>query len=257
MIKTTTNYKLFSMMEQNRDVNLKDRKAKNLAISMIDYGWLSSFPLMAKKDGDRLIVIDGQHRLAIASEYGIPVKYVIENQDIDVAKLNDTSHAWTLPDYARKHAKTGNEDYQELLDYSEKYGISVAMSSGLLSGTGHPGNVLVSLRLGTWKIKSRDQAYKLANCYQRLCGANEVFKKINALKILWACFHISYFDPERLVNGAIKRSAEIKPVTKMELFYELFEDLYNFGKRDKQPLKFDAEQAMRDRNPTIAKKRDC
>jgi hypothetical protein len=257
MIKTTTNYNLFSLMEQNRNVDLKNKKAKNLALSMITYGWLSSAPLMAKQDGDRLLVIDGQHRLAIASEYGIPVKYVIETQDIDVAKLNDTSHAWTVDDYAKKHAKAGLEDYQELLDYSDRYGISVAMACGVLnSARSANGAAMAALRSGSWKIKNRTQAYRLANCYQRLCKSNDVFKKVNALKALWACMHIPYFDQDRLIHGAIKRSAELKHVTRLELFYEMFEDIYNYGRRDKQPLRFDAEQAINDRNPTIAKHSD-
>ena len=79
MIKTTSDYSQFKLMEQNRDVSLDNRKAKNLAKSMQQHGWLNAFPLMAKKRGNSLVVIDGQHRLSVAIEYGIPVKYVIED----------------------------------------------------------------------------------------------------------------------------------------------------------------------------------
>src|SRR6056297_915954 len=82
MIKTTTDYSLFSMMDQNRDVDMDNRKVKNLAKSMQQYGWLNAFPAMVRTSGKKLIIIDGQHRISVAREYGIPVKYVIEEKEI-------------------------------------------------------------------------------------------------------------------------------------------------------------------------------
>lgn len=250
MIKTTTNYKQFSLSEQNRDVDLGNRKAKNLAESMLEYGWLDAFPLMAKKQGNRLLVIDGQHRLSIAMEYGIPVKYVTEKMNIDVAKLNDTAHSWTVDDFAKKFAKSGDSDYQELIEFSQRYGISISMSSAILAGTAHAGNVVVRLKSGAWRITNREQAYELAECYREICECNKVFAKLNALKVLWACFHVNYFDPSRLVASIQQRPHHAKSVTKLELFYEVFEELYNFARREKRPLKFDAEQAMKARIPS-------
>lgn len=247
MIKITSDYSQFSMMDQNRDVDMDNRRVKNLAKSMQQHGWLDAFPMMVKKIGGRFIVIDGQHRLAVAREYGIPVKYVIENKDIDVAQLNDTSHSWTVDDFVKRYAKEGLSDYVALMAFSDHYGIPVNMSSGLLNNTSSPGNVLHRVKKGTFKITSRPMATAVAECYQRLCGVSNVFKKMNSLKVLFACFQISYFEPERLVRGAEKRSSEIKSITKIDLFFDMFEDVYNYGKKDKRPLKFDAEQAMKAR----------
>jgi len=247
MIKTTTDYSQFSMMDQNRDVDMDNRRVKNLAKSMQQYGWLDAFPMMVKKIGGKMIVIDGQHRLAVAREYGIPAKYVIENKDIDVAQLNDTSHAWTVDDFVKRYAKEGVADYVSLIAFSDHYGISVNMAAGLMNNTSSPGNVIHRVKNGTFKITSRPMATSIAECYQRLCAANKAFGKANALKVLFACFQVSYFDPDRLVNGARKRSSEIKSITKIELFFDMFEDIYNFGRKEKHPLRFDAEQAMKSR----------
>lgn len=247
MIKTTSDYSQFQLMEQNRDVSMENKKAKNLAKSMRQHGWLNSFPLMAKKRDGKLVVIDGQHRLAVAREYGIPVKYVIEDVEVDVAQLNDTSHAWTVVDFVNRYAKEGLDEYVELIEFSQRYGISVNMASGLLANTSTPGNVINKVKAGTFRITSRPMATSIAECYRALSIIHPAFNKNNALKVLFACFQVSYFDPSRLISGAEKRSAEIKSVTKMDLFFDLFEDLYNYNRREKHPLRFDAEQAMTER----------
>lgn len=256
MIKTTTDYKQFSLSEQNRDVDRNNRRARNLASSMLEYGWLDAFPMMVRAAGKRLIVIDGQHRFSIAMEYGIPVKYVIESQQIDVARLNDTSHSWVFEDFVKKHAKADNPEYQELIDFSSKYGISIPASAGFLANTSSPGNVTAKIKDGTYRIITRDQAYRLAECYAELCQISVVFRKVNAIKVLWACFQVSYFDPQRLVASARQRPHAVKSVTKIDLFYDLFEELYNFSRREKFPLKFDAEQAMRARSAHNPKNRE-
>ena len=247
MIKTTTDYSQFSLMEQNRDVDMNNRKVKNLNESMQRYGWLDAFPMMVKKKGSKLVVIDGQHRLAVARENGMPAKYVVDNKDVDVAHLNDTSHSWTIEDFVYRFAKEGKDDYVELVSFSEKYGISINMSSGILANTSSPGNILHKVKDGSYRITNRPMAVSVAECYKRLCEVSSTFKKLNSVKVLFACFQVSYFDPDRLVSGAKRKQSEIKSITKIDLFFELFEDLYNHGRKEKRPLKFDAEQAMKSR----------
>ena len=254
MIKTTTEYSLFSMMDQNRDVELNNRKVRNLSKSMQQYGWLNAFPAMVRMSGGKLIIIDGQHRVAVAREYGLPIKYVIEDKDIDVAQLNDTSHSWTVEDFVKRYAKEGLADYVSLIAFSDHYNIPVTMASGILSNTSSPGNVLHRIKNGTFKIISRPMATGIAECHARLSSINPVFRKMNSLKVLFACFQVSYFDPERLISGAEKKSGEIKSITKIDLFFSMFEELYNFNRKEKHPLHFDSNEAMRKRNVITGRK---
>lgn len=248
MIKTTTNYDMFSMMEQNRDVDLNNRKTKNLVDSMIEYGWLSAFPLMAKKERNRLVVIDGQHRLQISREYGIPVKYVVETQNIDVARLNDTAKSWTPIDFAKKWTKAGKEDYIELLEFFYANPISLTMCAAILANTTHFSNCSDKFYQGTYRIKNRKAAYGIAECYSALVGCSAQLKKNGSIKALWACYHVDHFDPKRLIEGATKRAASIKGRPNTEGYLELFEELYNFGRKTQHPLRFDAQQAMKSRS---------
>lgn len=250
-MKTTTDYDIFTLMEDNRDVDLQHKKTKNLAESMVEYGWIEAFPLMARKVGKRLIVIDGQHRLAIAREFGIPVKYVIVDQDIDVAFLNSTAKSWTPFDYASRYAKAGDDNYIELVDFHHRYGIPITTSASILANTSRFGNVSAKFYRGSYKIKSRKIANDLAECYTRLTAISNKLKKNQAIMALWACFHVDGFSPDRLIEGADRHGGAIKNMGTADGFLELFEELYNFGRKQRVPLKFEAAEKMRDRSAAV------
>lgn len=249
-MKTTTNYDMFTLEQENRDVDLRDKETKNLAESMVEFGWFDAFPLMCVKKGRKLVVKDGQHRLAIAREFGIPVKYVVISGDIpDVAWLQQTSKKWKPKDYASRYAKAGNDHYIQLIAFFERYGIPLTMSAAILANTTTFANTSDRFYRGRYQIKSRRIATELAECWQELVDTNKVFKKLQSVKALWSCFHVDYFDPERLIAGAHRHGGAIKNMATADGFLELFEELYNFGRKGRAPLRFDAIEAMKSRHP--------
>jgi len=106
----------------------------------------------------------------------------------------------------------------------------------------------------TGQITGWPMATAIAECYKRLAFINPALKKLNALKVLYACFQVPYFDPDRLVSGAEKKAGEITSITKIDLFFTLFEDLYNFNRKEKKPLEFDARTAMHNKRLIKSKK---
>lgn len=256
-MKTTTNYNMFTLDQENRDVNLDDKETKNLAEMMVEYGWLDAFPLWAIKRGKKLIVQDGQHRLAIAREFGIPVKYVVtENGGAipDVADIQKTQKKWKPIDYAMRYAKAGNDHYAELIDFHYKYGIPIGLSAAILANTSSFGNVSDRFHSGRYQIRSRKLALHLAETRRKLMDVSKSFKKAPAVTALWACFHVQYFEPSRLVSGATRHGGAIKNMGNTQAFLEMFEELYNFGRKQRLPLKFDASEAMNERLARFSKK---
>lgn len=247
-INVTTDYSMFIFSENNRDVNRNHPDTKRLERSMLEYGWLPAFPIMVKRADKKLLVVDGQHRLSIAREYGIPVRYVVDDTDICVSRLNETQHSWDVNDHVYSHAKSGNSDYAEAIEMHREYGITLSMVCAILSNTAYTGNVGRSLRDGTWRITNRPLAYSVAETHRALSNVHPVFKKANSLKAIWACYSVEYFDPARLIAGASKISGSIRNITKIDLIYDLFEQAYNHGRQQKFPLRFDAEEAMSNRS---------
>jgi hypothetical protein len=248
MIKTTTDYAMFTLMEENRDIDLSHRKTKNLAASMMQHGWLSAFPAMVKRSGKKLILIDGQHRFSVAREYGIPVKYVVEDRDIDVARLNDTSKSWTIIDYAKKYAKAGKSDYIELLEFYYSHTIPLSWCISALASTINFSNEAHRFYEGRWKIKSRPMAMQLVRCYEDLCEAAPQLKKSSCIRALWMCLYVPYFDQSRLIAGAHKLSATIRRPTDYHSALDVFEQIYNHGRKERKPLSFDAARIARERS---------
>jgi len=253
MIHTTTDYDIFTMMQTNRDVDLTPKETKNLADSMRQHGWLPAFPMMVKEYGGKFIIIDGQHRCAIARQHGIPVNYVVDNRDINVAKLNSTSRKWKPLDYAQTHAKSGLADYEELLDFYYSNKMPFTMCASILAGTTHFANVSDRFYNGAYKIKNRKVAFSLAGCYKDLTNAAPQLQKLCCVKALWMAFFVGYFDPARLVNSAVKRSATIKRPSNVDSCLDIFEEIYNHGRQDRRPLSFDAKKVSMDRKDTFGK----
>lgn len=249
-MKTTTNYSMFTLEEGNRDVDLDDKETKTLAELMVEFGWLDAFPLMAQKRGKKLIVKDGQHRLAIAKEFGIPVKYVVLDGALpDIAKLQRSQKKWKPIDFAMRFAKAGNDNYIELLEFFDKYGIPITMSAALLANTSTFGNVSDRFYSGRYEIRNLLLAKKVAETRRQLMEINSSFKKLQAVTALWACFHVDYFDPKRLIKGATRHSGAIKNMGNKEAYLDLYQELYNFGRQDRAPLRFDSDEAMKARSP--------
>jgi hypothetical protein len=139
-INVTKNYRLFSRSEENRPLDID--KHRKLEASMKLYGFLACFPIVCFRNADKaLIVKDGQHRLALAESLGLPVFWVEEQTDFDVAKINCTSKVWTLRDYAEKFMQNGIKSYQEGLEFTDIHKLPLGTAFSLLGGTTSFGNI--------------------------------------------------------------------------------------------------------------------
>ena len=85
---------------------------------------------------------DGQHRIRVAKELSLPVKFVVEESfDIEkTATANNTQDGWKTRDYIHKNAVMRNINYQRFQTLREKFPwanpntIYVAMGSNLTGG---------------------------------------------------------------------------------------------------------------------------
>lgn len=248
-IKVTDDYSKFKMLEENRDVDLEHPRTKNLAESMVDYGWLDSFPATVKPNGsDKMIVIDGQHRIAIAKEFGLPVKYVIETRDIDIPKLQQTSKSWALIDYVKSFAKAGNPDYQELLEFFQSTPLTLTSCASFLADTSTFANITKAFHEGRYRIKARHKANQVASIYRIMIEIQPHVKNQRFTTALWSVYHVPGFDANRLIEGARRKPGLLICNKTLEGFLDALEETYNFGRKDKTPLRFEAKEAMKARS---------
>jgi hypothetical protein len=166
-LQRTRNYAQFVFTKENREVNILKLKPehKRLRDSMSRYGFLPSKPISVKVINGKFVVVDGQHRLTFAKEFGLEVFFVLEEMDVDVSHLNVTQANWSPKDYIHKWASSGNMDYIEASMFSSKNGIPLVLAFAMLAGTHCSGNITHKIKDGTYKIKTRDLAHRVMAIY--------------------------------------------------------------------------------------------
>jgi hypothetical protein len=247
-IQCTKNYRLFARSGDNREVNLK--KHKKLYESMKRYGFLPCFPIVCVRNGiEPRIVKDGQHRLAIAEELGLPVYYIDEPTDFDVAVINCTAKVWTLRDYADKYAHQGNTAYAAGVEFSSRHGVPLGLGFALLAGTTGFTNIQNAFVSGEFKIRDELWAECVGSTYAALIDISPSLKSVRFLEACMGAARVNGFDAGRLIHNAKQCREKLVSYSTRDAFLDMMEYVYNFKRQKTVPLKFLAIQAMRDRMP--------
>ena len=258
-LQETRDYRRFSFTNENRPVYILNLtpQHKKLRESMREFGFLPSFPLMVREVGNRLVIIDGQHRFTFAKEFGLAVYFVVVDTKLDIARLNGTQRSWGVKDHASRWAKDvtcpQHADYQEAIDFAERYGVTLSFAFAMLAGTIVFKNIETQFHGGTFKVKNRELANRVGETYRSMVAIRRFLHNGNFLAALWACSHVDYFDSARLIEKATRRPEMLTQYATRESYIEMLEEIYNFNQRTRAPLKFDAQEIMRLRITNLKK----
>ncbi len=245
-ISVTKNYAMFKRGDDNRELNMA--KHRKLEESMKRYGFLASYPISVHRNGDKLLIVkDGQHRLAFAETLGLPVYYVEEEVDFDVAAINCTSKAWNPVDFALKWIAAGKDDYQEVSEFAERHKLPLTMAASLLVGYASWSPIAPSFYSGSYKVKDRKWAHKVANIYSPMCSACPALRKQAFLQACIAICYVPEFEPERLLQNTERCREKLISYATRDAFLEMIEEVYNYGRSKMLDLRNKAVMAMRER----------
>lgn len=247
-LNVTKDYRLFHRDSENR--NLNPKKHRNLFKSLSKNGFLRSFPLSCLRDAKgNLHIKDGQHRLAIAEQLGLPVYWVEEVVDYDIAEINNTAVTWCNKDYAEKYIEQGLQPYIEGMAFAERHGLQVGIAFALLGGCANFSGVSEDFRRGQFRITDRKWAEQVATLYNSLVALAPEFKgSTRLLEAVMCLFRTPGFDGERLLSGAERQRDKLVVYSTRDAYLEMLEKLYNFQRSKVVPLKMEATLAMRKRS---------
>ena len=132
---TTNDYKMFSKMSGNREINMahKNRLKKSIEEESL------CVPIIINQKYE---IIDGQHRFSCWESLGLPVYYVINDGYglKQVQRINANTMNWKLMDYAESFCDLGNKNYCKYKEFKAKYNLgdyeSIAMLQGNSKGSG-------------------------------------------------------------------------------------------------------------------------
>jgi hypothetical protein len=254
-LQRTKNYSQFFYTKENRDVDILHLKPQHKALreSMQQYGFLPAFPLMVRTQNGRFAVVDGQHRLTFAKELGLEVFFVIDDKDVNISAVNQAQANWSPKDYANRWAHAGRPDYVEAIAFANEHNAPLVLAFAMLAGTTTSGNIMWRVKDGSYQIKARELAHRVMSIYRDLTAVNSKAKGARLIEALWACCHVDYFDESRLIETVSRRPGLLSQAGTRDAYLDALTEIYNFGRKAQAPLRFDAEQAMRNRKDSFGK----
>lgn len=162
----TTEYSRFNMILGNRqldEAHIK-RLEKNIEDGM---NYLRYFPIQVKENGEKLDIIDGQHRYYVGRKLRLPIFYIIVQEDRSlhqIAKTNSAVSKWKTGDFIHCYVMQENPHYKELQEFMTVYDLSASLSVRLLT-SGDPGSAgggnLSDFQQGMFEVKTKEQAVAL------------------------------------------------------------------------------------------------
>lgn len=252
-IQTTRNYALFTISTENREIEINKRG--DLVKSMKAYGYLQAYPMLCKRDGGKLVIVDGQHRFMIAQELELPVSYVIEERDLDVAVINAGQRTWNIAAYVNRFIAKGLGEYAKLREFAELHGMPLGMAAGVLIGNNTAANAHDAIKAGTFKVTDWRFASMVARVFTAVRHAAKECATAQTLNAISAICTIGDVDVDRLCKNIERRADMLRRFNNRDACLDMFEAIYNDQAHAKyrRPLAFDARNVLAERRWVGAK----
>ena len=160
-ILSTKDYSLFSFIENNRIVK---RSHVNEFIEEIKKDDMTMcFPIVVDSD---LRIIDGQHRFHACMELGLPIYYVVDDDDDAeqaMINCNKINKKWEMMDWLRYRANKNGGCYKQLLDFVQQTGTTISNAMVI-----YPGKAInaATLRAGTTDFGVNENAFDIVRFLQ-------------------------------------------------------------------------------------------
>lgn len=249
----TSDYSKFELCQFNRDV----RKVKYLRKSMQNHGWIPAYPLHVRRNSrGKLEIVGGHHRFTVAQELGIPVLYVVSDDDATVHELEKATVHWSAQDYLASFVRCGYEQYRALEEYHNRTGITLQACISLLGGEAALSqNKIHKFKDGSFEITDRDYAETVASiiCYCRDLGIDATRQIF--VQAISRCVRAKEFNVETFKARAASNPSMLTPQRSLQEQMAVIEHVYNFKaqQHNRVPLAFLVDQAMAARNLKVKK----
>jgi hypothetical protein len=248
-LKTTSNYDLFELHSFNREVT----KTADLEKSMLKHGFIGAYPMHVIRNGKgKLKIVGGHHRYAVARKLGIPVKYVVCENDVPtIHELEKATRVWSLADYLNSYCQLGHEQYLTIKKYHERTGISLSQCISLCAGeSAGSSNHKDKFKTGAYQCGDMQHAGDVALIVGDLRKMGIEYARKD--KFVWAiskAARVELFDIAYFVKRAKANVGQFSVQPTVDKYLAMIEHVYNYlSKRSRVPVVFLATEEMRKRN---------
>ena len=250
-LERTTSYDRFSPNKGQRSID--NGHVSKLVGDMKTKGFNPSKPLTVVKEGRKLALIDGHHRLEAARQAKVPVFFVTVSSN-GIIPLNLLQKGWKGRDYLMHYVRKGESEYIKLYNLVERHGLGLALTTALANGstgagmqgggsTSGVGGASLAFRNGTYEVKSETLVETVSQFAKTLTKIAPKLASRSLLAAFAKCTKVKGFDVDRMITG-VKSNGKTKlsPHNTIDGYLEELEGVYNFHRANTIPLAFLAKK---------------
>jgi len=247
IIKTTLDYRMFKTLNGNRDVN--PNHLRRLKISISDRLLFSPIIVNDKKE-----VIDGQHRLRVCRELGLPIHYIIVYgygvKEVQI--LNANMSNWKKSDYLIGYIKEGKESYLKFKDFQERFSqLSFSTCVKILSGVrgnsdqkgsdkkgGQVGMQMKNFENGNFTIPNVRKSYEIA---EKIMDYKPLFDRYNDTTFvvtLLGLFENPNYIHDQMIHKLSLQPNALSVCRSVGQYIIKMEEIFNYKNRNKVSLRY-------------------
>ena len=237
IVYVTGEYGRFKLILGNRRLN-EEKISRIIKEITTGNDMLRYYPIQVSEHGEKLEIIDGQHRFHICKKLKVPVYYIVVKEDKslpDIAKINSNTEKWKATDFINCYLEQKNKDYAILNDFIKKTGFPISLAIRLLD-SGHPGNdgssksILKQFQYGTFKVKALKEAEEI---YSNV-ALFKPFKYITSRAFVIAIYRIrnaGALPLEEIAAAVRKRPEMLSQQTNYKNYIYQLEQIVNMNKQ--------------------------
>lgn len=240
LIYSTKDYSKFVQDPTNRTAG----RHPKLKSSMEEYGWLPEHPAVVVPDGGgKFRIKDGGHRITIAKELGLPVYYVLsENDNISIPMINEAQRSWTLDDYVSAFVKQGNKHYERLVQFSAETGIKPGISATLL---GNGSGASLKVKSGDFKVSTEEHARKVLMVVDTAAKAVSWARQSKFISAVSMILRYSSASPKVMCDKLRSHPSMLIPQADAQGVISMLENIYNYRNREQVAIALAVKQGVR------------
>lgn len=255
LIEVTTDYSIFKRLSGNRTIE-NGRKNK-IRHSIRKVGQIP-VPIVVN---ERMEVIDGQARLEVFEELGLPVYYIVcDGLGIaDCIAMNISGTNWKIGDYIESYAEQGNSSYVNLQQLMKEYP-KILLTNVACAATGLFSIPTDTIKSGLIEITSRDAAYarEVLDYVMKFMPTIKSQKMDNERALVNAlifAYQYDEVDNDYLLGKFEQNYMRIRGYGKVDDCLECLSEVYNIRRKSGRVYMRDAyRRAMEDKYSWYAKK---
>jgi hypothetical protein len=214
------------------------------------WGYLASKPIHVVREGSKLRVIDGHHRMEAARLAKVAVIYQIgEAKEADaMVDINRNTKSWTTRNYVDAYAMKGNQHYITLLAYVKK-GVPMNVAASLLYGhAASSNNTREIIPYGQFEVRDTSVIEALVGFLQNAPAECKELRTTSYIAAVTSMMAVPEFDLDVLLKKITNNPRAIVKVACRDQALEVIEEIYNHRSFSKTNFAFLAKQILDSRS---------